>query len=104
MSRAEDDRIERVLAGVFSTGTWLGSLLIGTGLVLRCAHWDHDAHTLGCMRLIVIGIALFILLPVLRVLLMAAAFMHRRDRTLSVIATSVLCIIAIAAWVGAHAS
>lgn len=103
MNRADDDRIEHSLARIFSAGTWLGSLLIATGLVLRCIRWDHDAHALACMRLITIGIALFILLPVLRVTLMAAAFMRRHDRTLGVIAFGVLCIIAIAALVGARA-
>jgi len=101
--RIGDNRVERALAVVFSAGTWLGSLLIGVGLILRCADEANDAYAQACLRTVDTGIALFILLPILRVTLMAVAFMRRRDGLICAIATGVLCIIAVAALVGLHA-
>lgn len=92
-------RLERVLATVLRYGTWLASAVIAAGLAraLADAH-IHGAHPLpaSATQLVVLGIALFILLPVLRVLLMAIAFAFGREYLFAGIATLVLAIIGLA--------
>ena len=52
------------------------------------------------MRLVTIGIALFILLPVLRVVLMLIVFLRERDYRFSAIAALVLTILLVGFVVG----
>ena len=70
-------RIESLLAGVLGVGTWLASVLIGTGLVLSLFNertpFPTGAHVVNT------GIGLFVLLPILRVILMLTIFVKERD-------------------------
>jgi uncharacterized membrane protein len=50
---------------------------------------------------VTIGIALFILLPVMRLILMLGVFLHQRDYRFSAIAALVLVIVAAGLVVGA---
>jgi hypothetical protein len=100
-----DDRgLERSLARVLRAGTWLGSIAIAAGWALRCMGWGHVMSAMTCMRMVTLGIALFILLPVLRVVLMTVAFIRKRDLAFSAIAIAVLLVIALAAFteMGGH--
>jgi uncharacterized membrane protein len=92
--------LERILADLLSTGAWLGSAAIATGLILRCMGWRKVMSPLTCMHTISVGIALFIFLPILRVLLMAVALVRMRDVMLSVLAIVVLAVIGAAAFMG----
>lgn len=83
-------RLERLLAGLLKSGTWLASAVIAVGLGLGL---HAGAHKPSSRQIVTAGIALFILLPVLRVALMLAAFLRERDYRFGGIAALVLLII-----------
>lgn len=89
--------MERLLAGLLRYGTWVASIAIGIGLALSLAGSLPPG-----MRIITIGIALFILLPSLRVLLMLIVFVRERDYRFGLIAALVLAIIFLGLAVGMH--
>ena len=82
-------RLEPLLASVQHYGSWVASMVIGLGLAMAMV----NLATLPAMRMVTAGIALFILLPVLRVALMLGVFLRRRDYRFSAIAALVLTII-----------
>ena len=89
-------RLEELLADFFHYGSWLASAAIGLGFALalidsRFATWNFAI--LPNMRIATMGIALFILLPALRVLLMLIVFIREGDFRLAVTAGLVLAII-----------
>jgi uncharacterized membrane protein len=84
-------RIDSLLAGVLNVGTWLASIVIGTGLLLSLCH-QRTAFPNGA-QLITAGISLFVLLPILRVILMLSIFVKERDYQLAAAAAVVLLII-----------
>jgi uncharacterized membrane protein len=100
MDSAGERGLERLLANVLSIGTWLGSAAIAIGLTMQGLRWGHVMSALTCARTITAGIALFILLPILRVLLMAIAFVRSRDVMLGVMAIAVVAVIGLAAFTG----
>jgi uncharacterized membrane protein len=81
--------LEGVLANVLQYGTWLASAAIVAGLALALTGSRMGTHD------ITIGIALFILLPVLRVAVMLVVFLRERDYRFSAIAATVLTIIGV---------
>ncbi|HEY3593064.1 MAG TPA: DUF1634 domain-containing protein [Polyangiaceae bacterium] len=85
-----DDPLNRVLARLLEVGTWLSSFIIAVGLFV-------PART----TVVTAGIALFIALPVVRVLVMFVTFVRRRDGWGIIIAGLVLTIIALGAALGA---
>ena len=93
---AWSDQLEQRLASLLHYGTLGASGVVAAGLALAFA-WN----ALG-MSVARAGIALFILLPVLRVGLMLVFFLRRRDHRYAAIAALVLVIIAISFLVGAR--
>jgi uncharacterized membrane protein len=96
-------RLEIWLAGLLHYGSWLASTAIALGLAL--AMIDNRARThelagLANMRLATGGIALLILLPILRVSLMLFAFLRERDYRLALAAALVLAIILAGVMIG----
>jgi uncharacterized membrane protein len=87
--------LERLLARVLDQGTWLASGIIGVGWLLAAAGWRS-------VGLINSGIALFLLLPVIRVIVMLVVFVRERDYRFGVIAGVVLSIIVLGALLGAR--
>jgi uncharacterized membrane protein len=88
--------LDRVLAGFLQCGTWAASAVIGAGLLL-------DAHAAGSgARALTAGVALFILLPVLRVALMLTVFARQRNYLYAAIAATVLAVIAAGCVIGVH--
>lgn len=87
---ARPHRLEQVLAGLLNSGTWVASAVIAVGLGLSFLPGVHGSVGL---QIVTAGIALFILLPVLRVALMLAAFLRGRDYRFGGIAALVLLII-----------
>ena len=90
--------LESLLGGVLHYGSWLASTMIAVGLVLALS--APNLAGLASMRLVAIGIALFILLPVLRVVLMLIVFLRERDYRFSAIAALVLAIILLGCVLG----
>ena len=74
---------ELLLAGLLRYGTWLASGVTGLGLAVSLAGVEGTA-------VVAVGVALFIALPVLRVLVMLGAFILNRDYRLVIVATVVL--------------
>ena len=77
MSSRTPNRIESLLAGVLSVGTWLASVVIATGLVLSL--FDERTPSPTGAQVVTAGIGVFILLPILRVILMLTIFVKERD-------------------------
>jgi uncharacterized membrane protein len=98
-ARAQAPRLEWLLAGLLHYGTWLASAAIGLGVSLALIDSRQPAHLPG-MRIATIGIALLILLPSSRVLLMLVVFVRERDYHFGIIAALVLTIIFLGVVVG----
>jgi uncharacterized membrane protein len=93
-------RLEKLLAAFLSYGTWSACAAIGLGYSLTLL----GSHELPAMRIVRAGIALFILLPSLRVLLMVIAFVRERDFRFAFIAGLVLAIILLGVALGVPAT
>jgi uncharacterized membrane protein len=96
-------RLEILLAGLLHYGSWLASSAIALGLALAMIDTragTHDLAGLPNMRLATGGIALLILLPILRVSLMLFAFLRERDYRLALAAVLVLAIILAGVMIG----
>lgn len=97
--------LERLLASLLHYGTWLASAVIALGLVLAMIDSRFRAHAPALpagMPIITAGIALFILLPVLRLVLMLGVFLRERDYRFGAIAALVLAIVIAGCVLGAH--
>jgi uncharacterized membrane protein len=89
-------RLETLLAALLRWGSWLASAAIGLGFVLALIDSRFATRNLAIlpnMRIAATGIALFIMLPIVRVLLMLLVFIRERDFRLAVTAGLVLAII-----------
>jgi Protein of unknown function (DUF1634) len=94
-------RLEHRLALLLQYGTLIASLIIAAGLAAALAGLRPDRHvpqvpdaTFG-LHVMAAGIALVILLPVLRVTLMLAVFIRERDYRFGLAAAFVLVVIAL---------
>jgi hypothetical protein len=99
-------QLELLLAGMLHLGTWLASAVIGLGLALALLDSRFSAPKLAIlrdMRIATIGIALLILLPVVRVIVMLIVYLRHRDYRSSAIALLVLTIILLGFAVGSLA-
>ena len=74
---------ELLLAGLLRYGTWLASGVTGLGLAMSLVGVEGA-------RVVAVGVALFIALPVLRVLVMLGAFIRDQDYRLVIVAAVVL--------------
>lgn len=93
MSHTTVDRLERRLARALGFGAWIGSAIVAVGFLASLRVRVGVAIEMA-------GVALFILLPVLRVALMLATFARRREWTFAAVAALVLVVIAVSAVVG----
>jgi uncharacterized membrane protein len=96
--------MNRLLAMVLHQGTWIGSFIIAVGLAMQMAGWSEASSAMTSTRIITAGIALLIVLPVLRVLLMLIVFVCERDFRFSAIAMLVLTIIILGSVLGVASS
>ena len=95
--------LEWLLAGTLHYGTSLASAVVGLGLGLAMIDSRLSAPRLSILRdlhIATIGIALFILLPIARVVVMLVTFLRQRDYCLSAIALLVLTVILLGFAVG----
>jgi Protein of unknown function (DUF1634) len=96
-------QLEWLLAGTLHLGTWLASAAIGLGLALALLDSRFSAPKLAIlrdMRIATVGIALLILLPDVRVIVMLIVYLRHRDYRFSAIALLVLTIIPLRFAVG----
>lgn len=91
--------LEQCLATTLRLGTWVGSCVIAVGWVLSATGEPPSLPT-APVAIVRAGIALFILLPALRVLLMVVGFVRERDYRFGAIAALVLAIIVVGAALG----
>jgi uncharacterized membrane protein len=109
-------RLEHWLARLLHYGTWVATGIVATGLAISLLRTGDSklASTLSGMRMLpemlsisagmhvmTAGIALFILLPIMRLILMLGMFLHQRDYRFSAIAALVLLIVAAGLLAGA---
>jgi hypothetical protein len=95
--------LEWLLARTLYYGTLMASAVVCLGLGLAMIGARFGALRLAIlrdMRIATIGIALFILLPVARVIVMFVAFIRQRDYRLSAIALLVLTVMLLGFAVG----
>jgi hypothetical protein len=95
--------LECLLAGTLYYGTLMASAVVCLGLGLAMIGARLGAPRLAIlrdMRIARVGIALFILLPVARVIVMLIAYLRQRDYRLSAIALLVLTVILLGFAVG----
>lgn len=89
------ERRDRIVAGLLWYGTWFASGLIAAGMFLTAFEPFVDSLApLSEYDAVKAGVAVFILLPVARVVLMLTIFLRERDYAYTAIATLVLAIIA----------
>jgi len=92
MTDEASQQLERMLAATLYWGTWVASSVVGAGLALALL---HSRAVLGETairrdeRTVIVGLALFIILPVIRVVVMLSAFLHERNYRFSMIAALV---------------
>jgi hypothetical protein len=100
-------RLEELLADLLRYGSWsaLAAIALGYALALTGSHapiWNLPV--LSNMQIVRVGIALFILLPILRVLLMILVFIRERDFRFAFISGIVLAIILLGIFLGVPAT
>jgi hypothetical protein len=100
--------LERRLAALLKYGTWVASLTIAAGFIVALPGaapiGSHRVALPAGPTIVTAGIALFILLPVLHLILTLGTFLHQRDYRFSAITALVLLIVAAGCVVGAHMS
>jgi uncharacterized membrane protein len=100
-------RLEELLAALLRHGSWLASAAIGLGFALALIDSQFGTRNLAIVsniRIATMGIALFILLPTLRVLLMLIVFIRESNFRLAGIAELVLAIILLGIVLGFRAT
>lgn len=98
-------RLEGMLASLLHHGTWFSSAVtaLGLALVMIEAHLGTSASKLPSgTTLVTAGIALLIMLPVLRLTVMLLVFLRERDYMFGMIAATVLTIIALGTVLGLY--
>jgi hypothetical protein len=98
--------LEELLAAFLRYGSWSASAAIGLGFALALigSHSPARNPAIVAHRIATMGVALFILLPMLRVLLMFLVFVRKRDFRFACIAGSVLAIILLGIVLGLPAT
>ena len=99
------ERLEGMLAQLLNYGTWFSSAVTALGLVLVQVEGYLGASALGGpsgTTIVTAGIALLIMLPVLRLALMLVVFLRERDYMFGVITATVLIIIAFGTALGIY--
>jgi uncharacterized membrane protein len=92
------DRLEPRLGATLRIGTWVASAVIAGGLV-----WPVF-HAAGGQAIVMTGIAIIIVLPVVRVALMFCAFVKTRDFRFVAVAAVVLLMIGLGVLAGLHST
>lgn len=98
--------LEQWLARLLQYGTWAAASTVAAGLAMALlGPWAHSwpsATAVAAAHIMTTGIALFILLPIMRLILMLGVFLHQRDYRFSAIAALVLMIVIAGSMIGAR--
>lgn len=98
MSKSKENSVttHRLIAWLLWYGTWVASAIIVVGMALEGLGYGSGTALLGLngYDLVKAGVAMFILLPIARVMVMLIIFLYERDYAYTLIATLVLAIIA----------
>jgi uncharacterized membrane protein len=89
--------LENKLAALLHYGSWFSTAIIGAGLAMA-------ALGMPGMPVVNAGIALFIALPVVRVVFMLGFFLSARDFRFSGICVFILSVIVLASAIGLHSA
>ncbi len=89
---ADAGRRDKIIAALLWYVTWFASALIAVGVVMYSI--ETTSLALNGYDIVKAGIAVFILLPIIRVALTMYLFLRERDYVYTVIAATVLLIIA----------
>jgi hypothetical protein len=91
------ERREQVIAALLWYGTWLASAIIAGGMALSAIDKIEGApgFVFSGYSVVKAGVALFIFLPIARVVLMLVIFLRERDFVYTAISALVLAIIGI---------
>jgi len=89
------DRHDGMIAGLLWYGTLIASAVIGAGIFLGVLDPLDPSLELAHIgyHLVMVGVVIFVLLPVARVALMFVMFLHARDHAYTAISALVLVII-----------
>ncbi|RKP45572.1 DUF1634 domain-containing protein [Trinickia fusca] len=102
---ANTSGLEGRLAGLLHHGTWLASCTVAAGLAMALlGPWARNRLSMTAVigpHVMTAGVALFILLPVVRLILMLGVFLHQRDYRFSAITGLVLMIVVVGSMIGA---
>jgi uncharacterized membrane protein len=101
MSRS--GQLEELLAAFLRYGSWSALAAIGLGYVLALIGSHSSTRSLPVLpniRIVRVGVVLFILLPILRVSLMLLVFIRERDFRFAFISGMVLAIILLGIFLG----
>jgi uncharacterized membrane protein len=96
--------MNRLIGQQLKYGTWLASTVIGLGIaatILGCVSPQGNASTFG-LSIVQAGIALIILLPILRVVLMVFTFLREHNYLFVMISCIVLAIIGLSLMIGLY--
>jgi uncharacterized membrane protein len=88
--------LEQRLGATLSAGAWLACAVIAGGMT-----WVFFNAASGWM-IVMVGIAIIILLPIVRVAMMLAAFAKARDFRFVAVAAGVLLVIGLGVLAGLH--
>ena len=100
-------RLEDLLAAFLRYGSWAALATIGLGYAIALIGSHPPTWNLAGlpnMRIVSMGIVLFILLPILRVFLMLLVFLRQRDFRFAFISGMVLAIILLGIFLGVPAT
>jgi uncharacterized membrane protein len=100
-------RLEELLAAFLRDGCWLALSIIGLGYALALISSYAPASRLpvpSSTPIVRLGIALLILLPIIRVVLMLAVFARERNFRFAFISGAVLAIILLGIFLGVSAT
>jgi uncharacterized membrane protein len=97
---ARDGSLDRLLAKLLRSGTWIASMAIASGLVWAGVSGARGSGNAAGLRLATAGIGLLILLPMVRVSVMLVVFLRGRDYRLAIAAALVLAITLVGILVG----
>ncbi len=91
---------ERILARLLRVGTWLGTGIVAAGVLASSIGGTIGLSPMIGGPIVTAGIALFIALPVLRVLSMSILFARERDYCFVAITVLVLTIVVLGGVLG----
>lgn len=96
---ANASALERWLARLLLYGTWLAASTVAAGLAMALlGPWARNGFSVTAVvaaHVMTAGVALFILLPIMRLILMLGVFLHQRDYRFSAITGLVLMIVVV---------